>query len=256
MSIMRARQLEVVAAGGGDRCPTRAARCPRRRRTGRAGSAASSAARRAPPRAASTSGSSSLTRALTACIAAIASRRVGAGALGLADRLRAGVALGLRVLELGPQRVRAARAAPARRRSRSSEPSRRRASAARTGSGSRVIARRSSIGLPAAGSRRLVAPARRHFRLGVLGEELGERLGLRAGDDVLRHRARRRTRRCGSRTARSSSVTWRWSKFGPSLYSRVRTLVAEPCVPATLSVWQPEQRSLKIAAAADCSGSG
>ena len=45
--------------------------------------------------------------------------------------------------------------------------------------------------------------------------------------------------------------TWRWSKFGPSLYSRVRMFVVEPCVPATLSVWQPEQFSLKIAAAAD-----
>ena len=28
-------------------------------------------------------------------------------------------------------------------------------------------------------------------------------------------------------------VTLRTSKFGPSLYSRVRTLVDEPCVPAT-----------------------
>ena len=85
------------------------------------------------------------------------------------------------------------------------------------------------------------------------GQELGQRLGL----------ARRSTMFCGIgpdenpplRIAYSAqfSVTLRWSKFGPSLYSRVRTLVAEPCVPATLRVWQPEQRSLKSSAAACCS---
>src|SRR4051812_605581 len=37
----------------------------------------------------------------------------------------------------------------------------------------------------------------------------------------------------------------RTEKFGPSLRSRVRTLAAEPCVPAALNVWQPEHRCLK-----------
>src|SRR3954453_14876117 len=45
-------------------------------------------------------------------------------------------------------------------------------------------------------------------------------------------------------------VSLRWLKFGPSLYSRVRTLVADPSVPATLSVWQPEQCSTKMLAPA------
>ena len=54
---------------------------------------------------------------------------------------------------------------------------------------------------------------------------------------------RRSSRRCGSRRGRSPSSSLRWSKFGPSLYSRLLALTAEPCVPAALSVWQPEQRS-------------
>src|SRR4051794_18295316 len=49
------------------------------------------------------------------------------------------------------------------------------------------------------------------------------------------------------------TVSWRWSKFGPSLYSRVRTLVEEPWVPAALSVWHPEQRSTNSLAAASWS---
>ena len=38
----------------------------------------------------------------------------------------------------------------------------------------------------------------------------------------------------------------RWSKFGPSLYSRLLALTAEPSVPAAASVWQPEQCCWKI----------
>src|SRR4051794_8079422 len=84
---------------------------------------------------------------------------------------------------------------------RASDPSRRRASAARTGSGSRRIAFRSSIarggllrvwGLLGARRRvrrRLLGPGR--LAAGVLREELRDLLRVLARDDVLRHRARR-----------------------------------------------------------------
>ena len=45
-----------------------------------------------------------------------------------------------------------------------------------------------------------------------------------------------------------ASKTPEHEKFGPSLYSRVRTSVAEPSVPATLSVWQAPQCSVKMTA--------
>src|SRR3954454_808058 len=53
-------------------------------------------------------------------------------------------------------------------------------------------------------------------------------------------------------TSRNCSL--RTLKFGPSLYSRLFGLVAEPSVPAASNVWQPPQRWLKISAPA-CSGS-
>ena len=46
----------------------------------------------------------------------------------------------------------------------------------------------------------------------------------------------------------SSNFSWRWLKFGPSLYSRLLTFVADPSVPAKSMVWQPPQRSWKILA--------
>ncbi len=71
--------------------------------------------------------------------------RVLAGALGLRDRLGAGVARRARLVALGDERVQAAPASPRRRASvRRSRPCGR-ASAATAGSGSRLIARRSSI---------------------------------------------------------------------------------------------------------------
>ena len=131
-------------------------------------------------------------------------RRVGARALGLADRLRAGVALGLRLLELGPQRVQALAQRPAPRAAARRSRRARRASAARTGSGSRLIARRSSIALRggAVGGRRPVWPGRVSTSVPEFSAtNSASSLGLLADDDVLRHRARTRSRRCGSRTA-------------------------------------------------------
>jgi hypothetical protein len=45
-----------------------------------------------------------------------------------------------------------------------------------------------------------------------------------------------------------STSSLRSSKFGPSLRSREPTSVADPSAPATVSVWQPAQFSLKSTA--------
>ena len=193
--------------------------------------------RRARPRACATSGSSSLTRALTACISAIASDASAPVRLASPIAFAPALRLACASSSSGRSALSRSRSASAAS-SRSSDPSRRRASAARTGSGSRAIALRSSMRLPRG---RAVGRLRRARRDVVTSEP----------DSWPRNRASAwasapTTMFCGIgpdenpplRIAYSAqfSVTLRWSKFGPSLYSRVRTLVAEPWVPATLRV--------------------
>ena len=126
-------------------------RCPRRPRVGSGGFGQR---RRAPTRSSAStplsSSPSALTRRETSCIAAIASLASSPAFLACAIALR-GLVLLARAAPRPP-------AAASRRRassvehpsSRASEPSRRRASAARTGSGSRRMALRSSTAAPAA----------------------------------------------------------------------------------------------------------
>ena len=73
MSIIAPASSRWSLPAGANVRPTRAGRCPRRRRSGRAGSAASPRAASSSSASRVSSGSSSLTRALTACISAIAS---------------------------------------------------------------------------------------------------------------------------------------------------------------------------------------
>ena len=63
----------------------------------------------------------------------------------------------------------------------------------------------------------------------------------------------RRSRRCGSRTGRSSASPCADRSSGRPCTRAYRTLVFDPWVPATVSVWQPEQRSLNSSAVACCS---
>ena len=127
----------------------------------------------------------------------------------------------------------AARRAPAPRPA--ARPTRRlrRASAARTASGSRRIAFRSST--TASGLGRAPCPSTSRCSPRSPGRPRRRRCSAASG--------RRRSRRCGSRRGPAPSSSLRWSKFGPSLYSRLLAWTAEPCVPAAFSVWQPEQRS-------------
>ena len=141
------------------------------------------------------SGASSFTRALTACISAIASEA------SAPVRLASPIALAP-ALRLGPRPPRTPAAARSSRsrgrerlpRSRSSEPSPRRATGARAGSG--IPGDRPQVehgAYPAGGQSDNGGGARRqvHVGAGELREELGQSNGLRALDDVLRHRARR-----------------------------------------------------------------
>ena len=247
MSISVARELEVVAAGLERRSPHSRSTLSSSAADGSGGfgSVACSAASSSSSRA--SSGSSSLTRALTACISAIAAEASAparlASPIAFAPALRfacASSSSGRSAFS----RVRRSRAA----RSRSSDPSRRRASAASTGSGSRLIALRSST--TARGSRcprpADRAPSRRR------------RPSCSATNSASASASSPTTMFCGIgpdekpplRIAYRTqlAVTLRWSKFGPSLYSRESTLVVDPSVPATLSVWQPEQRSTNSSA--------
>ena len=226
---------DVVLVGGG-----RVGRVRQRRL--RAGASSSSSR--------VSSGSSSFTRALTACIAAIASDASApvrlASPIAFAPALRSACAAS----QLGTDARSAAHAA---------------ANAARSRSSLTVIAarKRSQHRLRIAADRAQV-----EHRDGLLGGRAVGRIAAAASG--LEYFARNSATCLASspvmmfcgigpdenpplRMAYSAQFTetWRWSKFGPSLYSRVRMFVVEPCVPATLSVWQPEQRSLKSSAAAD-----
>ena len=183
-------------------------------------------------------------------------RGVGAGALGLADRLRAGVALGLRLLELRPQRVqplaRLERLHAAARRTRRGGAPARPASARDRG--------RSPSGracaTPRAGSRAALAPgAGLTSEPDISATNSRQRLGLRAGRRCSAASGRTRSRRCGSRTARSSRSPCAGRSSGRPCTRGSARWSRSPAVPATLSVWQPEQRSTNSTAALCCSWS-
>ena len=194
----------------------RAASCPRRPRVGSGGfgSAASASSSSASTRRELLRRAPSPRRA-TSCIAAIASAASPPAFLARAIACEASFWRARSALDLGqqlaPARVELQHARPGR----ASEPSRRRASAARTGVG--VAADRLQVE-----HRRL----RRGRRLGassarVLRDELRRPSRRPRRRRCSAASGRRRSRRCGSRRGRCSRLSLRWSKFGPSLYSRV-----------------------------------
>ncbi len=202
---VRAGELEVVAARRAARAPLAQRRCPRRRRTGRAGSAATRQRVGAPPSASAPPlglelldarahplhlGDRLATRPRRCCLASpIAFDAVVAGAACSALQLRhAGRAARASQLERARRASLVGAVATARQRG-----------PRRVGiAGDRRAGRARRY--PVAG---LSGPASPPGALcsELLRQELGHLLGLLAGDDVRRHRARRRTRRCGSRTA-------------------------------------------------------
>ena len=188
-------------------------------RVGRLGSVAASASRRASTSV--SSASSALSSAETARIRAITSLGVAARALRRRDRV------GGRVLaaRAGPRPRAAARGGGRRARAARRAPSApRRASAARAGAGSSRIARRSSTSAQPAAAGLLAdwsppaCPAAAGVDLGarVLGDELGDRLGLVADDDVLGH-DRPREAAVADRVEDVVDVSVRSSRFGPWL---------------------------------------
>ena len=222
MSIIAPASSRWSRPGRGAFAPPRAARCPRRRRTGRAGSAASPASTASSSSSRVISGSSSLTRALTACIAAIASLASAPERLASPIAFAAGVALG-RARRRAPGSARSARS---RSGERLHQPLVGAVAAAcqRRPHRLRVTGDRSQVQHLA---RWAVWDCRRSAGLEFFGHELRERLGLVAGDDVLRHRAggepavadrvQRRsspTRAAGRSSGRPcthGSARWSWS---------------------------------------------
>ena len=198
---------------------------------------------RAPPRPPASSSVSALTRRETSCISAIAPAASSPAFLACAIALRGLVLARPQPLDLGqqlaPPLVERQRLA-----SRASEPSPRRASA-----------RAHRVGVPpdrlqvehcarAHGQRRALCACLTR----VLRDELARPPRPPRRPRCSAASGRRRSRRCGSRRGPSRLVSLRWSKFGPSLYSRCWPSSAEPWVPATSSEWQPAQRSWKISA--------